>query len=110
MRCVLAGCGPAWVEIALHGVRTREPIRQSGLPPYRMMVRPVVSFETESRSSGKAGADESRTEDSCLREPKEGAMSTWSKENLRKIVETDDLHISPFRDDGKTYGTPTWIW
>ena len=21
-----------------------------------------------------------------------------------------DLHISPFRDDGKTYGTPTWIW
>ena len=37
-------------------------------------------------------------------------MSTWSKENLRKIVETDDIHISPFRDDGKTYGTPTWIW
>ncbi len=22
----------------------------------------------------------------------------------------DDLHISPFREDGKTYGTPTWIW
>src|SRR5215203_6002659 len=21
----------------------------------------------------------------------------------------DDLHISPFRDDGVTYGTPTWI-
>jgi hypothetical protein len=20
------------------------------------------------------------------------------------------LHISPFREDGKTYGTPTWIW
>jgi len=37
-------------------------------------------------------------------------MSTWSKEELRKITETDDLHISPFRDDGVTYGTPTWIW
>jgi len=37
-------------------------------------------------------------------------MSTWSKNELNKIAETDDLHISPFRDDGKTYGTPTWIW
>src|SRR5438270_4513350 len=37
-------------------------------------------------------------------------MSTWSKEELRKIAEADDLHISPFREDGKTYGTPTWIW
>lgn len=37
-------------------------------------------------------------------------MSKWSKEDLRKIAETDDLRISPFRDDGKTYGTPTWIW
>src|SRR5207302_4486642 len=37
-------------------------------------------------------------------------MSTWSKNELRKIAETDDLHISPFREDGKTYGTLTWIW
>jgi hypothetical protein len=37
-------------------------------------------------------------------------LSTWSKNELRKIAETDDLHISPFREDGKTYGTPTWIW
>jgi len=37
-------------------------------------------------------------------------MSTWLKDELRSIAETDDLHISPFRDDGKTYGTPTWIW
>lgn len=36
--------------------------------------------------------------------------TTWSKDELRKIAETDDLHISPFREDGKTYGTPTWIW
>jgi hypothetical protein len=37
-------------------------------------------------------------------------MSTWSKDKLRKIAEADDLHISPFREDGLTYGTPTWIW
>src|SRR4051812_26291164 len=37
-------------------------------------------------------------------------MSTWSKDELRKIAEADDLHISPFREDGMTYGTPTWIW
>ena len=35
---------------------------------------------------------------------------TWDKDELRKIADTDDLHISPFREDGKTYGTPTWIW
>src|SRR5205814_6745855 len=35
---------------------------------------------------------------------------TWSKEELRKIAEADVLHIAPFREDGVTYGTPTWIW
>jgi hypothetical protein len=37
-------------------------------------------------------------------------MTQWSKDELQKIAETDDLHISPFREDGATYGTPTWIW
>jgi hypothetical protein len=37
-------------------------------------------------------------------------MSRWSKDELSKIAQTDDLRISPFREDGKTYGTPTWIW
>ena len=37
-------------------------------------------------------------------------MSTWNIDELHRIAETDDLHISPFREDGKTYGTPTWIW
>lgn len=37
-------------------------------------------------------------------------MSKWQNDELRRIAETDDLHISPFREDGKTYGTPTWIW
>jgi hypothetical protein len=37
-------------------------------------------------------------------------VTQWSKNELQKISETDDLHISPFREDGVTYGTPTWIW
>ena len=37
-------------------------------------------------------------------------MNTWMKEELGKIAGTDDLHIAPFREDGVTYGTPTWIW
>jgi hypothetical protein len=31
-------------------------------------------------------------------------MTTWSKDELRKIAEADDLYISPFREDGSTYG------
>lgn len=37
-------------------------------------------------------------------------MSSWTKDELERIAKTDDLHISPFRQDGTTYGTPTWIW
>lgn len=34
----------------------------------------------------------------------------FAKDELKRIDEADDLHIAPFRDDGKNYGTPTWIW
>ncbi len=37
-------------------------------------------------------------------------MSIWTSDELKKIADSDDLHISPFREDGTTYGTPTWIW
>jgi hypothetical protein len=37
-------------------------------------------------------------------------MAEWTKDELAKIAAADDLHISPFRGDGVTYGTPTWIW
>jgi hypothetical protein len=37
-------------------------------------------------------------------------MTTWSNEELRKIADVDDLHISPLRADKVTHGTPTWIW
>ncbi|WP_207423795.1 DUF2255 family protein [Desertivirga brevis] len=41
-------------------------------------------------------------------------MNTENKQfeaiELRQIDKADDLKIAPFREDGKTYGTPTWIW
>ena len=37
-------------------------------------------------------------------------LTTWPKEELQSIARADDLHISPFREDGATYGTPTRIW
>jgi hypothetical protein len=41
-------------------------------------------------------------------------MSSENKQltadELKRIDEADDLHIAPFREDGTTYGTPTWIW
>ena len=37
-------------------------------------------------------------------------MPEWAKDELDRIAKSDDLHISPFREDGKTFGTPTWIW
>ncbi|MEA5455931.1 DUF2255 family protein [Sinomonas sp. JGH33] len=37
-------------------------------------------------------------------------MAGWNPEELRRIVDADDLHIAPFREDGATPGTPTWIW
>lgn len=38
------------------------------------------------------------------------ANKKFSAEDLQKIDNADDLKISPFRADGITYGTPTWIW
>ena len=40
----------------------------------------------------------------------EGVAASWSPNELQKSAPSDDLHISPLRDDGETYGTPTWIW
>ncbi len=36
--------------------------------------------------------------------------NTFTIEELNTFNEADDLKIAPFRTDGKTYGTPTWIW
>jgi hypothetical protein len=37
-------------------------------------------------------------------------MSSWSQDELRAIGDNDDLFVSPFREDGATYGTPTQTW
>lgn len=37
-------------------------------------------------------------------------MSEWPRSEIQKIAGSDDLHIAPFREDGKTPGTLTWIW
>lgn len=34
----------------------------------------------------------------------------FTENELTRINDADDLKISPFREDGITYGTPTWIW
>ena len=39
--------------------------------------------------------------------------STWNASDpaaLAAIATSDDLHIYPYRADGVTLGTPTWIW
>ena len=40
----------------------------------------------------------------------EHALKNLSKDDIHKIAATDDFHIAPYREDGVTFGTPTWIW
>lgn len=35
---------------------------------------------------------------------------TWPEATLSAIDTADDLKVSPLREDGVAYGTPTWIW
>lgn len=37
-------------------------------------------------------------------------MTNWTQEQLEAFSKADDMYISPFYSDGKTPGTPTWIW
>jgi hypothetical protein len=37
-------------------------------------------------------------------------MTAWPAGALARITATDDLHIAPYRADGETTGTLTWIW
>lgn len=38
------------------------------------------------------------------------ATAPWTTDDLQRIADNDDLHVSPYRADGVTPGTPTWIW
>lgn len=37
-------------------------------------------------------------------------MARWTNEQLEFLKNQDDFYVSPFYSDGKTYGTPTFIW
>jgi len=37
-------------------------------------------------------------------------MERWAPDMLERNVAEDNFHVSPFREDGVTYGTPVWIW
>ncbi len=49
-----------------------------------------------------------------LNQNNEGIMNEeqeqLTREEIALISQHDDFHIAPFRADGVTYGTPTWIW
>jgi hypothetical protein len=46
----------------------------------------------------------------AIEQQEEPMMTKWDEEDLRRLAATDDLRVAPFREDGRTYGTPTWIW
>jgi hypothetical protein len=37
-------------------------------------------------------------------------MSNWPKRSSVASPRRNVLHIARYRNDGATYGTPTWIW
>lgn len=37
-------------------------------------------------------------------------MTQWTHEQAQQIATHDDFHVAPFREDGTTPGTLTWIW
>lgn len=40
----------------------------------------------------------------------QATSSRWQAPQLTAFAAADDFRVSPFYSDGKTYGTPTWIW
>lgn len=36
--------------------------------------------------------------------------TTLTAQEIESIAQKDDFHIAPFREDGTTFGTLTWIW
>lgn len=38
------------------------------------------------------------------------AICHWTQQRVQAFAVADDLRVSPFYSDGRTYGTPTWIW
>jgi hypothetical protein len=55
----------------------------------------TLEYDTVRQEPRTSGSEVRAT---CFQE--DDTMSTGSTDELRKIAETDDLHVSPFRDDG----------
>ena len=67
-----------------------------------MMVAPAFTYAAgEAQAPANAGQQAGQAQETQM---------NWSKSELDNIIKADDLHVSPFREDGVTYGTPTWIW
>jgi hypothetical protein len=78
-----------------------------------MRIRALLVNERLSASADQALAQSAQRLPGLQREvtgEERYAMTAWNPEQLEKIGSTDDFHISPYRNDGTTPGTPTWIW
>lgn len=62
---------------------------------------------TYSRMMKKGDSIESVTKPTILMSD---LSTTLTEQEITTISQQDDFHIAPFREDGKTYGTLTWIW
>jgi hypothetical protein len=62
------------------------------------------------REAVSAGTPISRVSQPRSQRAFTGGMTDWTPHELERIGSTDDFRISPFRADGETLGTPTWIW
>src|SRR5205807_2260874 len=51
-----------------------------------------------------------RTQDAAAPRTEGPTTRGMVEDELHRTAKADDLNISPFREDGWTYGTPTWIW
>lgn len=34
----------------------------------------------------------------------------WAEEQIEEIHTGNDFHVAPYREDGRTPGTPVWVW
>lgn len=93
--------------------RLREQVEEASCPcvPVAFSPQSKRPKRIASRTPGASAAASSSNSPSAEAHWKErSTMSKWTAEDIDRIAATDDLHVAPFRADGVTYGTPTWIW
>lgn len=77
-----------------------------------LIVRILLTFILGSAiSCGMQASEQGKNASTNVADKNMNELSeTLTAEEIALISSKDDLHIAPFREDGKTYGTPTWIW